>query len=54
MLHYFTNTPGISKFVALIEPDNHGSRGVARNTGFIESGWRFTMWDKPGQVTRFA
>jgi len=38
MLHHFTNTVGISKFVALIEPDNHGSRGVARNTGFIESG----------------
>src|SRR5438552_1102940 len=38
MLHYFTNTVGVSKFVALIEPDNHGSRGVARNMGFIESG----------------
>jgi hypothetical protein len=38
MLHYFTNPVGISKFVALIEPDNHASRGVARNTGFIESG----------------
>jgi RimJ/RimL family protein N-acetyltransferase len=38
VLHYFTNTVGISKFVALIEPDNHGSRGVARNTGFKESG----------------
>jgi RimJ/RimL family protein N-acetyltransferase len=38
MLHYFRNTVGISKFVALIEPDNHASCRVARNTGFIESG----------------
>jgi RimJ/RimL family protein N-acetyltransferase len=38
MLQYFSNTLGNSKFVALIEPDNHASRGVARNAGFIESG----------------
>src|SRR2546428_7524251 len=38
MLQYFSNTVGVSKFVALIDPDNHASRGVARNTGFIESG----------------
>jgi RimJ/RimL family protein N-acetyltransferase len=38
MLHYFSTTLGVSKFVALIEPDNHASGGVGRNTGFIESG----------------
>ena len=38
MLQYFSNTLGISKFVALIEPDNDASRGVARHAGFIESG----------------
>ncbi|MBV8714723.1 MAG: GNAT family N-acetyltransferase [Chloroflexi bacterium] len=38
MLRYFSTTVGISKFVALIEPDNEASRGVAHNTGFIESG----------------
>ena len=38
MLQYFSKTVGVSKFVALIEPDNHASRAVARNTGFIESG----------------
>jgi RimJ/RimL family protein N-acetyltransferase len=39
MLRYFFKALGISKFVALIEPDNYASRGVARNAGFIESGW---------------
>jgi uridine kinase len=38
MLQYFSNTLGINKFVALIEPDNHASRGVARNAGFTISG----------------
>lgn len=38
MLQHFSNTLGIGKFVALIEPDNHASRGVARTAGFIESG----------------
>ena len=38
MLQYFSKTLGGGKFVALIEPDNHASRGVARSAGFIESG----------------
>jgi RimJ/RimL family protein N-acetyltransferase len=38
MLQYFTETIGVSKFVALIEPDNDASRGVARTTGFVEAG----------------
>jgi RimJ/RimL family protein N-acetyltransferase len=38
MLQYFSNTFGVSKFVALIEPDNAASLGVARGTGFVESG----------------
>jgi RimJ/RimL family protein N-acetyltransferase len=38
MLEYFSNTLHISKFVALIEPDNCASIGVARNAGFVESG----------------
>jgi len=38
MLHYFSKTLRPSKFVALIEPDNYASRGVAGNAGFIESG----------------
>ena len=33
-----TETIGVSKFVALIEPDNDASRGVARATGFVEAG----------------
>src|SRR5439155_1811531 len=37
-LEFLSGVVGISKFVALIEPDNHASRGVARNTGFVESG----------------
>src|SRR2546421_10206074 len=31
MLEYFSNTLRISKFIALIEPDNYASLGVARN-----------------------
>jgi uridine kinase len=38
MLQYFSSTLGTSNFVALIEPDNYASRGVAHNVGFIESG----------------
>jgi RimJ/RimL family protein N-acetyltransferase len=38
MLDYFSDVVGVSRFVALIEPDNHASRGVARKTGFKESG----------------
>lgn len=38
MLQYFSNTVGVSKFLAFIEPDNYASRGVARNTGFVQSG----------------
>ena len=38
MIDHFSNTVGISMFVAMIEPDNLASRHVARNTGFIESG----------------
>jgi RimJ/RimL family protein N-acetyltransferase len=38
VLEYFSNTLRISKFVALIEPDNYASLGVARNAGFIDSG----------------
>lgn len=38
MLEYFRTSERVSTFVALIEPDNHASRGVARNTGFVEAG----------------
>jgi uridine kinase len=38
MLRYFSYTVGVSTFLAMIEPDNHASRGVARKTGFKESG----------------
>ena len=38
MLQHFSKHVGVSRFVALIEPDNDASRGVARNAGFIESG----------------
>jgi uridine kinase len=38
MLEYFSCTEHVGEFVALIELDNHSSRGVARNTGFIEVG----------------
>ena len=39
MLDYFSNTLGVTRFIAFIEPDNHASRGVARTAGFVESGW---------------
>jgi RimJ/RimL family protein N-acetyltransferase len=38
MLDYLSTALNVSKFVALIEPDNDASRGVARSTGFIKSG----------------
>jgi RimJ/RimL family protein N-acetyltransferase len=38
MLAYFSDGLGIRNFVALIEPDNYASRGVACNTGFVDSG----------------
>jgi RimJ/RimL family protein N-acetyltransferase len=38
MLEYFAVIGGVRTFVASIEPDNYGSRGVARNVGFIELG----------------
>jgi len=37
MLDYFSTTASVRNFVALIEPDNYASRGVARRTGFVES-----------------
>ena len=46
MLGYAVDVLGVRHFVAYIEPDNLGSRGVARRLGFAERGLD-TTGDRP-------